>query len=311
MSGEQFFLQQEGDADKILIFATNKNLHLLAEAKSIYVDGTFEVCPRLFFQVFTINAFIQGQQFPLVYGLLPRKSRDVYNRFFMCIKEEALKCDLRISPAEIMTDFELPLVQSLELQFPSACIHGCYFHFTQCLWRKVQSLGLVEEYKEDGSIRQFIQKSATIAFVPSNFVRVAWDGLKTEIPDDDKMKNYSDYFDQNWMNGQFKPCMWNYFAHSGPRTNNHLEGWHNRLKRIARKAHPNFYEVLELFQKEQAATEVTILQLQAGGLHKAKRRKVIQREERIKLLKDELTNENRSIESYISAIRHCVVSFDF
>ena len=210
-----------------------------------------------------------------------------------------------------MSDFELPLVKSLELQFPSACIDGCYFHFTQCLWRKVQSLGLVEEYKEDGSIRQFIQKSAAIAFVPSNFVRVAWDGLKTEIPDDDKMKNYSDYFDQNWMNGQFKPHMWNYFAHSGPRTNNHLEGWHNRLKRIARKAHTNFYKVLELFQKEQAATEVTILQLQAGGLHKAKRRKVIQREEKIKLLKDELTNGNRSIESYISAIRHCVVSFDF
>ena len=105
--------------------------------------------------------------------------------------------------------------------------------------------------------------------------------------------------------------MWNYFAHSGPRTNNHLERWHNRFKRIARKAHPNFYEVLEHFQKEQAATEVTILQLQAGGLHKAKRQKVIQREEKIKLLKDELTNGNRSIESYISAIRHCVVSFDF
>ena len=108
-----------------------------------------------------------------------------------------------------MSDFELPLVKSLELQFPSACIDGCYFHFTQCLWQKVQSLGLVEEYKEDCSIRLFIQKSAAIVFVPSNFVRVAWDGLKTEIPDDDKMKNYSDYFDQNWMNGQFKPCMWN------------------------------------------------------------------------------------------------------
>ena len=69
--------------------------------------------------------------------------------------------------------------------------------------------------------------------------------------------------------------------------------------------------MLELFQKEQTATEVTILQLQVGGLHKVKRQKVIQREEKIKLLKDELTNRNRSIESYISAIRHCVLSFDF
>ena len=39
--------------------------------------------------------------------------------------------------------------------------------------------------------------------------------------------------------------------------------------------------MLELFQKEQVATEVTISQLQAIGLHKAKRQKVIQREDKI------------------------------
>ena len=84
----------------------------------------------------------------------------------------------------------------------------------------------MEEYKENGSIKQFIQKNKTISFVPSNFVCVRWDGLKTEIPDDDKMKSYSEYFDQTWIHGQFKTHMWNYFAHSGPRTNNRLEGWH-------------------------------------------------------------------------------------
>ena len=85
----------------------------------------------------SFNGFIQGQQFPLVYSLLPGKSRDVYNRFFMCIKAEALKCDLRIYPGEIMSDFELPLVQSLELQFPSACIHGCYFQLDTVLFHLI------------------------------------------------------------------------------------------------------------------------------------------------------------------------------
>ena len=77
--------------------------------------------------------------------------------------------------------------------------------------------------------------------------------------------------------------MWNYFAYSGPRNNNHLQGWrrHNRLKRIARKVHPNFYKVHdELFQKEQASSEVTILKLKVGELHKAKRQKIVQREEK-------------------------------
>ena len=40
--------------------------------------------------------------------------------------------------------------------------------------------------------------------------------------------------------------------------------------------------VLELFQGEQAASEVTILQLEAGGAHRQKRRKVIEREQKIK-----------------------------
>ena len=80
------------------------------------------------------------------------------------------------------------------------------------------------------------------------------------------------------------------------------------MKRIARKAHPNLYEVLELFQREQAATKVTIQQLEAGGICKAKRRKVVQREEKIQ---HELTTGERNIDSYISAIRRCVVAFDF
>ena len=75
--------------------------------------------------------------------------------------------------------------------------------------------------------------------------------------------------------------MWKYYAHTTP--NNHLKGWHNRMKRIARKAHPNLYEVLELFQREQAATEITIQQLEPGGVRKAERRKVVQREEKINM----------------------------
>ena len=98
-----------------------------------------------------------------------------------------------------------------------------YFHFAQCLWRKVQSLGLVEEYREDDSIRCFIRKSAAIAFVPLNFVRVSWDGLKAEMPDDEQVESFAIYIDQTWMNGNFRPRMWNYYAHTGPRTNNYLE----------------------------------------------------------------------------------------
>ena len=47
--------------EKIIIFATDRNVTLLCEAETIYVDGTFETCPRLFYQVFTIHAFKNGK----------------------------------------------------------------------------------------------------------------------------------------------------------------------------------------------------------------------------------------------------------
>ena len=37
-------------------------------------------------------------------------------------------------------------------------------------------------------------------------------------------------------------------------------------RKLAEKAHPNIYEAVTLFQAKQAATEVSIMQLAAGGL---------------------------------------------
>ena len=81
-SESRFLLQNDGIDDRILIFATNDMLQRLCELKTIYVDGTFQVCPAIFTQLFTINGFINSRQFPLMYGLLSPKSRDDYNRFF-------------------------------------------------------------------------------------------------------------------------------------------------------------------------------------------------------------------------------------
>ena len=81
-----------------------------------------------------------------------------------------------------------------------------------------------------------------------------------------------------------KSFTWNYFSHEEPCTNNHLEGWHNRLKRVSRKAHSNLFEVVEILKKEQATTEVAIEQLAGGGRIRSKWRKVVQHEDTIKRL---------------------------
>ncbi len=131
-----------------------------------------------------------------------------------------------------MTDFEHALRQTIQLSFPGACVKGCYYDYTQALWRKVQTLALQVEYSENEEVRSFIRKTTALAFVPREIVRVAFRRICQEMPAVDGMETYASYYEETWLDGRFPPQAWNYYNFDGPRTNNHL---HNRLKRIATK----------------------------------------------------------------------------
>ena len=135
------------------------------------MDGTFQTCPSLFYQIFSIHIIKFGQTFPMVYALLPNKQRHTYNKAFLMLKEAAQNLDLELNPSTVMSDFELALIQAVELHFPNAQHRGCYYHFMQAIWRKVESLGLQEEYRaEDSALKKFVQKMAATTFCPPPFI---------------------------------------------------------------------------------------------------------------------------------------------
>ncbi|KRY98417.1 hypothetical protein T11_15478, partial [Trichinella zimbabwensis] len=49
------------------------------------------------------------------------------------------------------------------------------------------------------------------------------------------------------------------------RTNNHLEGWHNRLNRKAGKTHNGLYELLQILIAEQGVMDTLIRQVLSGN----------------------------------------------
>ena len=57
-----------------------------------------------------------------------------------------------------------------------------------------------------------------------------------------------------------------------PWTNNNAEGWHSKVRKLAAKVHPNIYKAVTLFKAEEAATEVSFIQLEAGGLLNRRRK---------------------------------------
>ena len=149
-------------------------------------------------------------------------------------KAEELGLELR--PDEVLTDFELATIQGIELAFPTTEVKGCFFHFAQALNRKISTLGLQVAYREDQAVSSFVRQTVALAFVPLRFVRLAWQGIKMTSPNIPNIDDFITYFEETWLVGNFTPSLSNvyYMDTSSPRTNNHVEGWHNKLKRVVR-----------------------------------------------------------------------------
>ena len=78
-----------------------------------------------------------------------------------------------LSPRSIMVDFEKGAINSLWAVFPNAEVKACFFHFNQCIYRKIQSYGLQKRYQEDGEFSNTMRMLLAITFVPKGDVRQA------------------------------------------------------------------------------------------------------------------------------------------
>ena len=136
---------------------------------------------------------------------------------------------------------------------------------------KIQEIGLQVQYKENKEqLKSFVRRTAALAFVPIHFVRLAWQGIKADTPELPRIDEFVMYFETTWIAGTFHTSEWNLYETEGPQTNNHLEGWHNRLRRVVGKSHPNIFECVEVFQREQVSTEVSIQQVHVHLVGKRK-----------------------------------------
>ena len=253
------FLQADnGQDDQILVFATDAAIERLCSSETIFIDGTFYTCPRLFYQLFSIHAEAYGKMFPLLFAFLPDKSQETYKRFFPIIKDRSQALGIEFSPTTIQTDFELAIMGAVRDEFPRSRLAGCMFHYGQALWRKVQALGGAAEYRENAETRQCIRRCAALTFVPLQDLDTAWVDLQAQAPDNSQLcAQFTDYFVQTWMDdiaGRFSRRIWNHFdnmSSESVRTNNALESWHRSFKGLVGSAHPNIFVIITKLKKEQ------------------------------------------------------------
>ena len=279
--GETFLMPNS--TNDLLIFSTNSNLQRLSECNTIYVDGTFKTCPKLYAQVYTIHGLYHGWIIPLVYALLTDKTSATYYKFFNRVREAMAGLRLVFNPSKIMSDFESGLIETVKLVFPSVNHLGCHFHFAQSIWRKVQDLGLVVDYKENAVIRAFIQRCIALAFIPLAEVEDMFMDMEISLTatDNDRLRRFISYFRSTWLNGIFAVSMWNKYGNDHyHRTNNAMESWHAELKKCL-TVHPNIFVFIHGLKICQASTKVAISKAEAGASPPKRKLKYVKLEEKI------------------------------
>ncbi|XP_078334484.1 uncharacterized protein LOC111132122 [Crassostrea virginica] len=253
----------------LLVYTTHQ-LQLLAKAKTWYMDATFHVVNQPWTQLFSVHSFIRSgshmKQVPLAFCFMSRKRTDDYY--------EVLRAIDRLLPAQIalqtcVVDFEAGVWRAIQDRFPGTVIQGCVFHWTQALYRKIQELGLQRAYNERGDVHHFLRLVMALPFLPPEHIEGTYHYLDQRVQTDE-LNEFMDYVWRQWFrHPSFRVRNWSVYMLS-VRTNNDLEGWHNRLnsRMNSRGPVPFYLLLLEMYK------EATNIPLQARLLTEGKMQRI-------------------------------------
>ncbi len=312
INGNSFLLADEGTDDRILVFGTKDFFIKMCSTENLYSDGTFNSVPKIFMQLYTFHGFYKGEMIPFIFALLPNKTNQTYLRLFRLIQNKAIEFNTVFAPKKFLIDFELAAKMAISSLFPHSEIKGCLFHFVQSIIRNLQKLRLMKLYKTDKDFKTLVKRLASLTFMPIDKVDDAWELIiaQLSIQDGSRIKDFVEYFLHNWMfdENKFPINMWNHHMNYGPRTNNHLEGWHHTLNRKCGSPHKNIYEFIRILKEEQQKFEAKILMLDASkSPTKPKKKYKLNNESIIRLTNQYLEGSTTTLQ-FLDAISHTIIN---
>ena len=185
-----------------------RNLSHLKNSSICIADGTFKVCPKEYLQLYILHGKFFSNVYPLVYILMQtKKEKDYFSAFNTTIEH----CN-GIFPKYVIIDFEVAAFVAFKKANKNCVIYFCLFHFGQCIWRKLQKLGLSKDFLHNVEFRLFIKCFTSLAFVPVNSVEAEYKKLlkKSFGFKEINLTSFCMYFEKNFLKGTKYPIeSWN------------------------------------------------------------------------------------------------------
>lgn len=159
LDGERLLLYSNGDDNRMVVLSTDAPLRSLQSAPGVYMDGTF-AAPDLWNQLYVLHARVESSSYPLVYPLIPSLTSASYRRLLKIHVQGFL--NQHLSPENIQTDFEMAAFGAVQIEFPDSEVKGCFFHYVQATWRKVQVLELDHNCREDPEVEKWVRRASAL-----------------------------------------------------------------------------------------------------------------------------------------------------
>ncbi|KAG0441788.1 hypothetical protein DMUE_0791 [Dictyocoela muelleri] len=219
----------------------------------IYMNSSFKSASSVFYMLYIIHAEVNGQNFPLVFSFLNSKSEETYAHMLKKLVTELFDNGVTFYPDLIQIDFEIAASNAIKRVFPLSTIKGCFFHFGQCVIRKISDLGLRSLFNTDMNFKRSVQFINTLALIPLPLVDEGWRIIKTMMPIYvDKVVDLIINVKNTWLipnNSVFNRAVWSHNSNLSTRKKNALEGFHAKLNRSINKSRPAYYEVVDKLKK--------------------------------------------------------------
>ena len=166
---------------------------MLKKAKLYLLDGTFEVCPDAFSQVYIVLAAFEGEfdgeyeTFPAAIALLKDRHEDTYDNLFSIILEQIGEH----RPESVIADFETG-VHTVARRLFDCTSYGCLFHLLQAWKRRRDQLGLMRLKQRDLEFNHFCDQIRALAYIPEDEVSAKWEQVK-KYASGERLDKWSDY----------------------------------------------------------------------------------------------------------------------
>ena len=148
-------------------------------------------------------------------------------------------------------DFEKGMWKAVRELFPGILVKGCFFHYAQACMRHIEEEGLKKAYCSNDATHKLLKKCIVLPLMHHEDIPCIFMELKSKVgANSPLLSNFFQYVEINWIaSTTWPPINWSVFGCS-IRTNNDVEGWHNKINKRVGKSNLSFYKCSEELYKE-------------------------------------------------------------